>query len=144
MMSISLPTLAASIWNKLSLPPTWPVYWLLSGKQLDPHNSFGNICSDFGAHENKICHCFRFPSSICHEVMGPDPMMSVFWMLSFNPAFSLSFFTLIKRLFSPSSLSAIRVVSSAYLRLLIPSGQFWFQLAIHPAQHFTWCTLHVS
>ena len=40
-------------------------------------------------------------------------------MLSFKPAFSLSFFTFIKRLFSSSSLSAIRVVSSAYLRLLI-------------------------
>ena len=39
-------------------------------------------------------------------------------MLSFKPTFSLSSFTFIKRLFS-SSLSAIRVVSSAYLRLLI-------------------------
>ena len=43
---------------------------------------------------------------------------SIFWMLSFKPAFSLSSFTFIKRLFSSSSLSAIRVVSSAYLRLL--------------------------
>ena len=34
-------------------------------------------------------------------------------------AFSVSSFTFIKRLFSSSSLSAIRVVSSAYLRLLI-------------------------
>ena len=34
-------------------------------------------------------------------------------------AFSFSSFTFIKRLFSSSSLSAIRVVSSAYLRLLI-------------------------
>ena len=40
-------------------------------------------------------------------------------MLSFKSAFSLSSFTFIKRLFSSSSLSAIRVVSSAYLRLLI-------------------------
>ena len=38
--------------------------------------------------------------------------------MNFKPAFSLSSFTL-KRLFSSSSLSAIRVVSSAYLRLLI-------------------------
>ena len=38
-------------------------------------------------------------------------MILVFWMLSFNPAFSLSSFTLIKRLFSSSSLSPIRVVS---------------------------------
>ena len=36
-------------------------------------------------------------------------------MLSFKPAYSLSSFTLFKRLFSSSLLSAIRVVSSAYL-----------------------------
>src|SRR5574339_516019 len=40
-------------------------------------------------------------------------------MLSFKPTFSLSSFTFIKRLLSSSSLSAISVVSSAYLRLLI-------------------------
>ena len=40
-------------------------------------------------------------------------------MLSSKPAYYLSSFTFIKRLFSSSSLSAIRVVSSAYLRLLI-------------------------
>ena len=51
--------------------------------------------------------------------MGPDAMIFVFWMLSFKPTFSLSSFTFIKRLFSSSSLSALRVVSSAYLRLLI-------------------------
>ena len=52
-------------------------------------------------------------------MMGPDAMIFVFWMLSFKPTFSLSTFTFIKRLFSSSSLSVIRVVSSAYLRLLI-------------------------
>ena len=51
--------------------------------------------------------------------MGPDAMILVFWMLSFMPTFSLSCFTFLKRLFSSSSLSAIRVVSSAYLRWLI-------------------------
>ena len=56
--------------------------------------------------------------SICHEVMGTDAMILIFWMLSFKPTFSLSF-TYIKRLFSSSSPSAIRVVSSVYLRLLI-------------------------
>ena len=44
--------------------------------------------------------------SICHEVMGQDAMILVFWMLSFKPIFSLSSFTFIKRLFS-FSLSAI-------------------------------------
>ena len=45
-------------------------------------------------------------------------------MLSFKATFSLSSFTFIKTRFSSSSLSAIRVLSSAYLRLLI------FHLAI--------------
>ena len=44
--------------------------------------------------------------SICQEVMGPDAMILVFWMLSFKATFSLSSFTFIKRLFSSSSLSA--------------------------------------
>ena len=57
--------------------------------------------------------------SICHQLLGRDAMILVFWMLSFKPSFSLSSFTFIKRLFSSSSLSAIRVVSPAYLRLLI-------------------------
>ena len=57
--------------------------------------------------------------SICHEMMGPVAMIFVFWMLSFMPAFSLSSVTFTKKVFSSSSLSAIRVVSSAYLRLLI-------------------------
>ena len=45
--------------------------------------------------------------------MGPDAIILVFWMLSFKPIFSLSSYTFIKKLFSSSSLSAIRVVSSA-------------------------------
>ena len=36
-----------------------------------------SICSDFGAQENKVCHCFHcFP--ICHEVMGLDIMIFFF------------------------------------------------------------------
>ena len=54
--------------------------------------------------------------SICHEVMGPDAMILVFWMLNFKPTLSFSSFTFIRRLFNSS---AIRVVSSAFLRLLI-------------------------
>ena len=50
--------------------------------------------------------------SICHEVMGPDAMILVFWMFSFKPSFSLSSFTFIKSLYF-LSLSAIRVVVSA-------------------------------
>ena len=62
--------------------------------------------------------------SICHQVMGPDAMILVFLILGFKPAFSLSSFTFIKRLFSSSLFSVIRVGSCVYLRLLI------FRLAI--------------
>ena len=77
------------------------------------------ICSDFGAPQNKVSHCFHcFPINL-PLMMGPDAMILIFWMLGFKPAFSLSSFTFIKRLFSSSSLSAIKVVSSVYLKLLI-------------------------
>ena len=36
--------------------------------------------------------------SVCHEVMGPDPMILVYWMLSLKPTFLLSSFTFIKKL----------------------------------------------
>ena len=75
------------------------------------------ICSDFGAPQNKVCHCFHClpiyflwgDGTRCHDLS----------FLNVKPTFSLSSFTFIKRLFSSSSLSTIRVVSPAYLRLLI-------------------------
>ena len=57
--------------------------------------------------------------------MELDAMIFVFWMLSFKPYFSLSFFTFIKMLFHSSSLSVIKVVSSAYVRLLIFLCAIW-------------------
>ena len=36
------------------------------------------IRSDFGAQENKMCHCFCFFPSVCIEVMGLDTMTLVF------------------------------------------------------------------
>ena len=77
------------------------------------------IYSDSGAQETKVFQCFHcFPICLpwsdgtgCHDLH--------FWILSFRLAFSLSSFTFIKRLFSSFSLSSIRVVSSAYMRLLV-------------------------
>ena len=43
---------------------------------------------------------FIVSPSICHEVIGLDTMILVFWMLSYKPTFSLSSFTFIKRPFS--------------------------------------------
>ena len=60
-----------------------------------------------------------FPHLFAMKWWDRMPMLLAFWMLSFKPTFSFSSFTFIKRLFSSSSLSAIRVVSSAYLRWLI-------------------------
>ena len=71
--------------------------------------------------------------SISYQVMGPDAMIFIFWMLSLKPTSSLFSFTFIKRLFSSSSLSVIRMVSSAYLRLLIFLLATWFQRVLLPA-----------
>ena len=82
--------------------------------------------------------------SICHEMMGPDAMALVFWMLSFKPTFSLSSFTFIKKLFSSSSLSSRRVCHLHIWGYWYFSQKSWFQLVLHPAQGFSWYTLHVS
>ena len=68
-----------------------------------------------------------------HKVMGPDAMIVIFWMLNFKRTLSLSTFNFIKRLFV-SLLSAVRVVSSAYRRLLIFLPAILIQL--HPTWHF--------
>ena len=82
---------------------------------------------------------------ISYEVMGPDAMIFVVWMLSFKPTFSFSSFTPIKWLFSStSSLFAIRVVSSAIWGYWYFTWHSWFQLVLHPAQHFSWYIRHIS
>ena len=82
------------------------------------------ICSDFGTQKDKVYHCLHcFPIYLpwsngtrCH-----DPSF-------LNVEFEANFFTLLfhfhQRLFS-SSLSAISVVSSTYLRLLIFHPHIW-------------------
>ena len=78
------------------------------------------ICSDFGAPKIKSLtvstvspiYLLWSDRTRCHDLTFLN-------VESFKPTFSLSSFTFIKRLFSSSLLSGIRVVSSAYLRLLI-------------------------
>ena len=55
---------------------------------------------------NKVCCCFHFSPPICHEAVGPEAKISVFWMLGFKLAF-------------PSPLSASRgsLVSLCFLPL---------------------------
>ena len=77
--------------------------------------------------------------SISHEVMGPDARIFVFWL--FHSPLSLSSRGSV---ISSSSLSAIRVVSSTYLRLLIFLPQSWSQPVFLRAHHLSWCTLYIS
>ena len=42
-----------------------------------------NLHRDFGAQENKICHCFPFSPSVCHEVMGAVVNTLVFLNVQF-------------------------------------------------------------
>ena len=81
--------------------------------------------------------------SICHEVTGPDAMILVFWMLNFKPTLH-SPLSLSSRFFSSSLLSAIRMLSSAYLRLLIFLSAILIPACASSAQRFSWCTLHIS
>ena len=77
------------------------------------------ICSDLGVPKIKVSHCFHcFPIYLqwsdetkCQDLHSLN--------VKFKPDVSLSYFTFIKSLFSSSSISAMRVVSSAYLRLII-------------------------
>ena len=45
------------------------------------------IRTDFVALENKLAIVSPFSSSICHEVMGQEAVVLVFWMLSFKSTF---------------------------------------------------------
>ena len=87
-----------------------------------------------------------FPS-ICHEVMGLDAMILVFWMLSFKPVFfffnsplsSSSTGSLVPLCFLPLGWCHLHIWGYWYF-----SWQSWFQLVLHPAQRFSWWTLHRS
>ena len=54
------------------------IAFLLRNKHLLNFMAAVTIFSNSGAQENKVCHCFLFSLSICHEVMGPDAMILVF------------------------------------------------------------------
>ena len=80
--------------------------------------------------------------SLCHEVVGPDAWSLFFECWVFNQLFHSPL--------SPSSrgslvpLSAIRVVSSAYLRWLMFLLAILISVCELSSWHFAWCTLHRS
>ena len=85
-----------------------------------------------------------FSPSICHEIMGLDARILVFqcWVSS-------------QLFLSPLSPSSRGAMVSLHFLLLewyylhiwdcwYFSQQSWFQLLIHPGQHFAQCTLHIT
>ena len=71
----------------------------------------------------------------CHD-------LGFFLNVELQATFLLSSFTFIKRLFSSSSLSAFRVVLNIWVCGYF-SQESWLQLAIHPARHLAWYTVHI-
>ena len=85
-----------------------------------------------------------FSPFISHEIMGPDAMILVFWMLSFKPAFHSPLLPS-----SRGSLVPLHFLPLEWYHLYIWgywyfSQQSWFQLVLHLARHFIWCTLYKS
>ena len=79
--------------------------------------------------------------SICHEMMGPDATIFVFWMLSFKPAFSLTSFTFhqefLEFFFTFCHKGSVICISE----VIDISQQSWFQFVLRTTWHFSWCTL---
>ena len=99
-----------------------------------------NICGDFGAQKNSLTLFPLFPHLFPMKWWDQRPWSSFSECWALSQLFHSSF-TFIKRLLSSSSLSAIRVVSSAYLKLLVFLPAILIPLVLLPAQRFSWCTL---
>ena len=102
------------------------------------------ICSDFGAQENKVCHCFHcFPIYLLwSDGTGCHDLFFECWVLSqlFHSPLSLS---------SRGSSVPLHFLPLGWCHLCIWgylyfSWQSWFQLVLHPALHFAGCSLHIS
>ena len=99
------------------------------------------VCSDFGAQENKLC---QFPLSLYIFAMKswdciPWSYFFECWVLSpvFHSPLAPSSRGSVVLHFLTLDLYHLHIWSCWYF-----SWQSWFQLAIHPALHFAWCTLH--
>ena len=101
------------------------------------------IFSDFGAQENKICHCFHFlpfylpwsDGTRCHDLSFSVRALSQLFHSALSPS---SRGSLVPLHFLQLELYNLHIWGCYF------SQQSWFQLVIHPAWLFTWCTLHIS
>ena len=103
------------------------------------------VCSDFGAQENKICHSFHFFPFYLWWSDGTDAMVLMF----LNVEFQDSFFIFPLFLSSRASSVPLHFWPLLWYHLHIWGCWYfsqwsWLLLVIHSAQHFTWCTMHIS
>ena len=75
--------------------------------------------------KRKFATASTFSPSICYEVMGPDTMILVFWMVSFKSAFSLSSFTFIKRLSVKITQSYLFVTPWTIQFMVFSRSEYW-------------------
>ena len=92
----------------------------------------------------KYINVSTFSLSMCYEVMGPDALILVLWMLGFKTVFhsplspsSTGF--LVPPHFLPVEWWHMHIWGCWYF-----SWPSWLQLLIHPVQLFAWWTLHRS
>ena len=82
--------------------------------------------------------------SICHEEMGPDAMIFVFWMLSFKPAFHLLFHLHQEALEFLFAFCHKHGVNCIYEVIDISPCNLDSSLCFIQPGFFTWCTLHIN
>ena len=101
------------------------------------------ICSDFGAQENKVCHCFYFfpfylpwsDRTRCHDISFLNvEFKTSFFILIFHPHQETSRDSLVPLHFLSLDWYLLHIRGHWYF-----SRQFWFQFGIHLARHFSWC-----
>ena len=120
--------------HQITLPVSWETCVWIKKQELewDMEQWTG---SKLGKEYNKAVYCHpAYLTYIQSSVQFRSVAQS--W-----PTLSLSSFTFITRLFSFSLLSAIRVVSSTYLRFLMFLPAILISACASPVHHFTWCTL---
>ena len=100
------------------------------------------LCSDFGAQENKVCHCSYIPmpsylpwskGTSCHDLCIEC------WVLGqlFHSSLSLFHQEALQFLFTFCHTGVVICISGYWYF----SWQSRSQLVLHPARHFTWCPL---
>ena len=129
-----LPSVFPSIkvsFTELALHIRWPKCWRFSFS-FSPSNEYSGLISfridwvDLLAVQGTLKSLLQY-----HNLKA-----SILWLWAFFVVqLSYSYMTTGK---------TIRVASFAYLRLWYFSLQSWFQIVLHSAWHFTWCTLHRS